>query len=113
MKNYTVLIAGGSGLIGQNLKHHLEKLDVTVRILSRKKNSNFFWNPKQKQIDEKALDQVDVVVNCGLSVDRRWTKNKFEILSSRIDSTDFLINKINQSKNIKIYRSISNWILPL
>lgn len=110
MKNYTVLIAGGSGLIGQNLKHHLEKLDVTVRILSRKKKSKFFWNPKQKQIDEKALDQVDVVVNlCGLSVDRRWTKkNKFEILSSRIDSTDFLINKINQSKkNIKKYIGVS------
>lgn len=110
MKNYTVLIAGGSGLIGQNLKNHLEKLDVTVRILSRKKNSKFFWNPKQKQIDEKALDQVDVVVNlCGLSVDRRWTKkNKFEILSSRIDSTDFLINKINQSKkNIKKYIGVS------
>ncbi len=110
MKNYTVLIAGGSGLIGQNLKHHLEKLDFTVRILSRKKNSKFFWNPKQKQIDEKALDQVDVVVNlCGLSVDRRWTKkNKFEILSSRIDSTDFLINKINQSKkDIKKYIGVS------
>ena len=109
MKNYTVLIAGGSGLIGQNLKLHLEKLDVTVRILSRNKKSKFYWNPKQKQIDEKALDQVDVVVNlCGLSVDRRWTKkNKLEILSSRIDSTDFLIYKLNQSKRIKKYIGVS------
>ena len=107
MKNYTVLIAGGSGLIGQNLKQHLERLNVTVRILSRKKNSKFYWNPKQKKIDEKALDQVDVVVNlCGLSVDRRWTKkNKFEILSSRIHSTDFLIYKLNQ-RDIKIKKYI-------
>ena len=48
MRNYTVLIAGGSGLIGQNLKLHLEKLDITVRILSRNKKSKFYWNPKQK-----------------------------------------------------------------
>ena len=97
MRNYTVLIAGGSGLIGQNLKLHLEKLDVTVRILSRNKKSKFYWNPKQKKIDEKALDQVDIVVNlCRLSVDRIWTKkNKLEILSSRIHSTDFLIYKLN------------------
>lgn len=110
MRNYTVLIAGGSGLIGQNLKLHLEKLDFTVRILSRNKKSKFYWNPKQKKIDEKALDQVDVVVNlCGLSVDRRWTKkNKLEILSSRIHSTDFLIYKLNQrGEKIKKYIGVS------
>ena len=110
MRNYTVLIAGGSGLIGQNLKLHLEKLDITVRILSRNKKSKFYWNPKQKKIDEKALDQVDVVVNlCGLSVDRIWTKkNKLEILSSRIHSTDFLIYKLNQrGERIKKYIGVS------
>ena len=85
MKNYTVLIAGGSGLIGQSLKCHLEKLNVTVRILSRKKNSKFFWNPKQKIIDEKALDQVDIVVNlCGLSVDRRWTKKNLKFYQAEL-----------------------------
>ena len=97
-------------MIGQNLKQHLERLNVTVRILSRKKNSKFYWNPKQKKIDEKALDQVDVVVNlCGLSVDRIWTKkNKLEILSSRIHSTDFLIYKLNQrGERIKKYIGVS------
>ena len=92
MRNYTVLIAGGSGLIGQNLKLHLEKLDVTVRILSRNKKSKFYWNPKQKKIDEKALDQVDVVVNlCGLSVDRIWTKkNKLEIFLIQIQVSQYV-----------------------
>ena len=55
MKNYTVLIAGGSGLIGQNLKHHLEKLDVTVRILSRKKILSFFGIQNKNKLMKKHL----------------------------------------------------------
>ena len=77
-----ILITGGTGLIGTCLCKLLTKQGHNVRILSRNKKSKFYWNPKQKKIDEKALDKVDVVVNlCGLSVDRIWKKkNKLKIL---------------------------------
>ena len=52
MKKQTVLIAGGTGLIGQNLKLHFQKLNYNVRILSRNKKSEFYWNPNENEFDQ-------------------------------------------------------------
>ncbi len=106
MKKYNVLIAGGSGLIGQNLKICMIKLNYNVKILSRNKKSKYYWNPKKNELDNSILTDVDYVINlCGSQIDRRWTnKTKKEIYSSRINSTNFLIKKINSTKTkIKKY----------
>ena len=107
MKKHTVLIVGGSGLIGQRLKCHFEKINYEVRILSRKKKSKYYWDPVKKIIDREALDGVKYVINlCGNSIDRRWTKKrKKEIYLSRVNVTRFLIDKIN-SHNQKIEKYI-------
>lgn len=110
MNKHSILIAGGSGLIGQNLKSHLETLNYEVKILSRQKKSKYYWNPEKNEFDLSSLDQVDYVVNlCGSSIDKRWTaKTKKEIYSSRINATNFLISKINSHpKKIKKYIGIS------
>lgn len=110
MNKHTILIAGGSGLIGQSLKQHFEILSYNVRILSRKKNSKYYWNPEKNEFNNKALENVDFVVNlCGSSIDKRWTKKtKKEIYESRIKATCFLISKLNlHNKKIKKYIGIS------
>lgn len=110
MNKHTVLIVGGSGLIGQSLKSHFEQLSYNVRILSRQKKSKYYWNPKKNEFDNNALYDVDFVINlCGSSIDKRWTKNtKKEIYSSRINSTRFLIEKINShNQKIKKYIGVS------
>ena len=59
MKKYNVLIAGGSGLIGQNLKDYMVKLNYNVKILSRNKKSKYYWNPKKNDLDTSILTDVD------------------------------------------------------
>ena len=110
MNKHTILIAGGSGLIGQNLKKHFEILKYNVRILSRKKNSKYYWNPEKNEFNNKAIENVDFVVNlCGSSIDKRWTKKtKKEIYKSRVEATCFLISKLNlHNKKIKKYIGVS------
>ncbi len=110
MKKYTVLIVGGSGLIGERLKYHFKQLDYNVKILSRRKNAEFYWNPDQHKFDVSILNDVDYIVNlCGSRIDQKWTtKRKKEIYSSRIDTTSFLISHINSStQKIKKYIGVS------
>jgi uncharacterized protein (TIGR01777 family) len=94
-----VLIAGGSGFTGKLLSEYFISSGFDVAILSRESRGekNFFWDPKKEEIDEKALSGVSCVINLsGASIaGRRWTrKRKQEIINSRIQSTDFLYEKL-------------------
>jgi len=91
----TILIAGGSGLIGSRLTDYLPSKKYSFHILSRshklnKANVKYFkWNTKEKTIDPAAFDGVDVIINlAGAGIaDKRWTATrKKEILDSRLDS---------------------------
>jgi NAD dependent epimerase/dehydratase family enzyme len=65
MDNKKVLIAGGSGFIGQKLASLLIDKGFDVSTLTRKpKNSkDIFWNPKKKEINLSQLSEIDVLVN--------------------------------------------------
>jgi len=94
-KPKTVLIAGGSGLVGTNLARLLRDKGYAVKFLTRQKSNDslIHWNPKTKEIDLQELIDVDVVVNlAGANIgDRNWTDaRKKELIASRIDSTLFL-----------------------
>lgn len=97
-----VLIAGGSGLIGQEVQKELNKCGHEVRVLTRSENPtapNFHWNPKKKEIDREAIKGVHVIINlAGAGIaDKRWTdKRKEEIFNSRIKPTQFL-HEISQN----------------
>lgn len=95
MKN--ILIAGGTGLIGQRLVNTLESKGYTVNVLSRnpKGKNQFFWNPLKHEIDEKCLSEVDVLINlsgAGIA-DKRWSSSrKEELFTSRIGTNTFLFS---------------------
>lgn len=96
-----ILIAGGTGFLGRALNTFFEKQGHNVTVLTRNpiKTNEIFWDAKAYGAWVKELESTDVLINlCGKSVDCRYTEeNKKEILSSRIDSTQVLINAIQQT----------------
>lgn len=86
----TILIAGGSGHVGQSLRRHFERDGWTVRNLSRTpKGDDILWDGRSLGPWTQALEGVDVVLNlAGRSVNCRYTKRHLrEMLDSRVAST--------------------------
>ncbi len=99
----TILITGGTGLVGQLLQRKLVNKGYSVRILTRnpKKENEFYWNIKRYEIDDKVFDNLDYIVHlAGAGIaDKRWTgARKDEILESRTKSTQLLYDTIKQKK---------------
>ncbi len=100
----TVLIAGGSGLVGRYLSKYLHDKGYSIKILSRyAKPENpyptFIWNLTSGYIDEAAFTNVDHIINLsGENIgSKKWTsKRKEAILSSRVQSTQLLFKKVTQ-----------------
>lgn len=96
-----ILITGGSGLVGKALSAALNKLGHEVCILTRKKRGTpdakeFLWH--EHFIEEGALENVDALVHlAGESIAvGRWTKHrKQKIISSRVDSLQFITDRIS------------------
>ena len=99
-----ILITGATGLIGQEIVKlcHEKSIDVNYLTTSKSKvvNQNnyqgFYWNPRKQEIDTKCFNKVDAIIHlAGATVSKRWTAAyKKEILSSRIEGTQLLINAL-------------------
>src|SRR5215203_1277539 len=116
----TVLITGGTGLIGQALTKELIAKGYDVIILSRnptkdtqsgEKVSYAAWNLSAQTIDEEAIQKADYIIHlAGANVaGGRWTeKRKKEIVESRTKSGDLLVNALkNIPNNIRAVISAS------
>jgi uncharacterized protein (TIGR01777 family) len=89
----SVLITGASGLIGKELVRKLKDKGYQVRTLSRHKSEhNFYWNPKEGNIEETAFENLNAIIHlAGASISKRWTKTyKKEIYDSRIQTANLL-----------------------
>ncbi|MDG1477876.1 MAG: TIGR01777 family oxidoreductase [Vicingaceae bacterium] len=111
-----VLIAGGSGMVGTQLKTKLLEKGYKVSILGRSSSkldnvNSYLWNIHAKTIDEKAITSADYIINlAGAGIaDSRWTTSRKEIIiSSRVDSTELLIHTIKKTKSTpKVFISAS------
>ncbi len=80
----TVLISGGTGMIGSTLSELLGLKGYRVIILSRnpkpsKGNISYaVWNINKLTIDEEAVKQADHIIHlAGAGIaDKRWTEKK-------------------------------------
>lgn len=101
----TVLIGGGTGLIGTRLSELLTEKGYTVWHLSRERDPNarfktYHWDTHKKEIDQEAVDGADYIINlAGAGIaDKRWTeKRKRIIIDSRVDTTLLLRDAIARS----------------
>ncbi len=94
----TVLITGGTGLVGSKLVAELRKRGHSVKVLVRKKSKNpdeYYWNYRKRELDVAALQDVDCIIHlAGASIGKKWTlEYKEELISSRVDSANFLFDR--------------------
>ena len=112
----TVLITGGTGLVGQALAKALAAAGYRVIIFSRKPDGMSTgniqyaaWDPAKETIDETAFAAGDYLVHlAGAGVaDKRWSPaRKKEILDSRVQGGHFL-QKCLRDKPTKIKTVLS------
>jgi len=107
----TVLITGGTGLVGKRLTTMLIDRGYEVIILSRNPMvagtpsasvSFAEWNIEQQTIDSDAITRADYIIHlAGEGVtDRRWSaKRKKEIIESRVLSSNLLAKGLKEIKN--------------
>jgi uncharacterized protein len=112
----TVLITGGSGLIGKRLSQKLTDKGYRVRLLGRKIHENivydqFVWNVAIQSVNDAAFKNCDYIIHlAGANLaEGRWTKSrKEEIVNSRIKSTQLLFNAAMRLKlDLKAFISSS------
>jgi uncharacterized protein len=110
-KMKTVLITGGTGMIGKTLTKALLQKKYQVIILSRETRepqpgipglSYAQWNINQQTIDKDAIIKADYIINlAGAGIaDKRWTKKrKTEIVDSRVKSCELLVKALKENSN--------------
>ncbi|MCX7547901.1 TIGR01777 family oxidoreductase [Xanthomarina sp. F1114] len=99
----TIIIAGGTGFLGQILEKHFSSKGYFIKTLTRKpiKKNDIYWDAKSLGNWTRELENTYALINLtGKSVDCRYTeKNKKLIYNSRIDSTQILGVAINLCDN--------------
>ena len=126
----TILISGGTGLIGNALTKHLlekgHKVIILTRNLKRAIDKNLVderltyarWNAEEQSIDRHAIEKADYIVHLageGIA-DKRWTeKRKKQIVQSRTQGSAILIKALKEiPNNVKAVISASaiGWYGP-
>ena len=104
----TILIAGGTGLVGTRLTEILIEQGYKVILLSRseKASSNHpslsyaYWNPAKGVVDTKAIAAADHIINlAGAGVaDKRWSpERKKEIRDSRVFAGETIVKALRET----------------
>lgn len=99
----SVLISGGSGLVGTRLTQLLEAKGYAVAHISRRPKTDVktvVWNVDKMSLDPLAIEPFDHIINLAGAgiVDKKWTEHrKKEIIESRTQSTKLLQQAISQN----------------
>jgi uncharacterized protein len=112
----SVLITGGSGLVGRYLTSVLLAEGFNVAHLSRETNDSgevrvYKWNPVKGDLNPEVFEGIDYLIHLsGANIgEKRWTKRrKEEILNSRVESAGLLFRTIAANGiNLKAYITAS------
>src|SRR5580765_2892259 len=109
--NATILITGGTGLIGSALTELLVEKGHPVIILTRKKNTDkkskagieyAEWDPEKQFIEPWAIQRAEHIIHlAGANVaEKRWTaKRKKEIVESRTKGGELIVKALKEIQN--------------
>lgn len=96
----TVLITGGSGMIGRALSELLLSKGYKVIWVSRERHNKapiprYYWDYRKNKIDEEAILETDIIVHlAGKNIMDPWIGNgKKQIVESRVRSALMLLDK--------------------
>lgn len=104
----SILVTGGTGLIGQRIVKELMEQNRHVRVLTRSRRTSAHplleyavWDPSKQAMDSHALDNISGILHlAGAPVAQRWSDaNKRDILDSRVQSSALLYNSIAALSN--------------
>ena len=107
----TILITGGTGMIGRALTNVLLEKNYKVIILSREisnrqtgtRNLSFAqWDINRQHIDKAAIGSADYIIHlAGAGVaDKRWIKKrKQEIIDSRVKGSELIVKALQEIPN--------------
>ena len=111
-----ILIAGATGVVGEQLVSKLLAEGHQVSILARKPTSQtnvkaFQWDVYQQTIDNNAFEGIDTIINLtgeGIA-DKPWTaERKQQIIDSRVKSASLIFKAVVATNaNIESYISAS------
>lgn len=118
-----VLVTGGTGFIGkQIIQTLLEKGYAVTNLTTQRKQEgrvsemllHVYWNPTTKELNKSLLPNIQGVVHlAGYSVANKWSAaNKTLMVSSRISSTEFLceiLNEMETPPNVLVGASASGF----
>jgi uncharacterized protein (TIGR01777 family) len=104
----TVLITGGTGLIGRHLSKRLTGLGYSVSILSSGtkpvgKYETYFWDYHTGKVDPKIISKANYIIHlAGANIgEKRWTKSrKQEIINSRVKSAELIYTCLKDKPNV-------------
>lgn len=117
----TVLITGGTGLVGKALTQKLLEKGYAVIVLTRKLPNGYplekkgisyaLWDVKNQRIDIAAVQKADHIIHLAGAgvVDKKWTASyKKEIQNSRTKSSELIIDTLKNNQNkVKVVVSAS------
>jgi uncharacterized protein (TIGR01777 family) len=108
----TVLITGGTGLVGKELSKKLLEKGYDIIVLTRKlppgdplekKGISYaLWDVKKQTIDIAAVQKADYIIHLAGAgvVDKKWTEGyKKEIQDSRTKSSELIISTLKTNSN--------------
>ena len=105
----SILITGGTGLIGKSLIESISGKEIVIYVLTRSKarsenNIHYInWSPDKGKLDLSMIPRINYVLNlAGASIDgSSWTASyKKKILDSRVNTTKLLYDKIKRLKKM-------------
>jgi len=103
----TILISGGTGLLGNRLSKKLIERGHRVILLSRSSVQSgdipvSFWNPSNNVIDQNAVAAADGIIHlAGTNIgSRRWTASRRKsIIESRVNTCRLLFEAVCKCSN--------------
>jgi uncharacterized protein (TIGR01777 family) len=103
----TVLVSGGTGLVGKHLCKRLKDKGYNVAMLSRASHQyagikTWKWNIDKREIEKEAIETADYIIHlAGTNIGgKRWTaKRRQLIIDSRVKTGQLIFDKVKEGKN--------------